>query len=475
MSTRVVWVTTDELAPDGQDDLFAGIDLVLAAPGQQVPEADLVVLDSRALGGLAGVLEARARIHAPVLVLCGPVELEGLGEPLQQTDGILLHDSPLALVAHQLRLLAGWSSLQVDGLTKLRVRRALLAELDRVLPGAAEDRPISLLLVDIDLFKSVNDEHGHNVGDLILQELAGRIVSSCPAEAFTARFSGEKFVVLLHVGEEEAVSHAELIREAVRYRPFVDDVRVTVSAGVATARHPITARELLRQMDEALYAAKAGGRDRTVHYSDLEREAIRADRDIDLFAFENVTRVIAERVASIITRRGRRLFHEIKQQADVDSLTGLFSRRYLDRRLTFELDESRRTGLPLSVALIDIDFFGQVNKTHGWPAGDRVLAGLALLLRQSVRGADWIARYGGEEFCVVLAGTDLQTARGVLERVRAAVASHPFSVGTDADPLEITVSAGVVQRNEDADLTALLERVSQRLLEAKRGGRNRVC
>ena len=504
--TRVGWRTSPRLATALDLKGHPGVEVVQLGAQPLPPLVEVVVLDTRGFDGIDDLLQERETMQAPVLVLADQAELAALDGRLQPTDGILLHDAPLVLVAHHLRLLARWASLQLDGLTKLRVRRAFLTHLERQLPDARPERPLSVLLVDIDHFKAVNDEYGHSVGDMILQELARRIMASCPFEAFPARFSGEKFVILLAAGEDEAVSHAELLREAVRYRPFAEEncaassrsapqgreernsahperpagargtgIRLAVSVGVATAHHPIPSRELLKQMDEALYAAKAGGRDRTVHYGELEREAIRADQDIDLFAFENVTRVIAERVANVITRRGRRLFHEIKQQADIDSLTGLYSRRYLDRRLGFEFEESQRTHLALTVALVDIDFFGEVNKTHGWPTGDRVLAGLALLIRQNVRASDWVARYGGEEFCLVLAGTPLAMAVPVLERVRLMVEQHTFATET-GDPVRITVSLGAVERSaEDQDLAALVERSSDRLLDAKRGGRNRVC
>jgi diguanylate cyclase (GGDEF)-like protein len=477
---RVAWRTTEELAravdPGGFPDLeLVQIQVQGQGQGDGATRAAVVVLDTRAFGDVGELLAERAGVASPVLVLASAEEVEALSGRLAGTDGLLLHDSPPALVGHHLRQLVRWSGLQLDGLTRLRVRRAFLAELERVLPAASAAHPASLLLVDIDYFKAINDEHGHAVGDAILQELAARIRSTCSLEAFPARFSGEKFVILLPADEHEAISQAEMLREAVRYRPFgSEEIRLTVSVGVATADRPVESRELLRQMDEALYAAKANGRDRAVHYTELEREAIRADEDIDLFAFENVTRVIAERVANVITRRGRRLFREIKQQADVDSLTGLYSRRYLDRRLAFELEESRRTGLPLQVALIDIDFFGEVNKRHGWPTGDRVLAGLALLLRQNVRATDWVARYGGEEFCLVMAGATGEAACCIAERVRHGVEQHTFQ-SDEGEAIRIAVSIGLVELDPaDEDLGALMERASDKLLAAKRAGRNRV-
>jgi diguanylate cyclase (GGDEF)-like protein len=270
--------------------------------------------------------------------------------------------------------------------------------------------------------------------------------------------------------EAEAVEIAGRALAAVRERPIAG-IEITASAGVAAAA-PI--EDLWRQADEALYAAKARGRDRAVSYNDLAREAASTGRDLDLESFESRTRILADKVADVIARRGRRLFEELKEQADIDALTGLYSRRYLDRRLELELESARERALPMAVALLDIDAFGDVNKTHGWPTGDRVLGDIAERIRATVRADDWVARYGGEEICVVMLGTDLDQAQIVLERVRVAIESTPF-VTTGDRPLRITASLGAAALDGSAETVAsLLERASARLLAAKAAGKNQV-
>ncbi len=139
--------------------------------------------------------------------------------------------------------------------------------------------------------------------------------------------AGETPVIVLH----------RLRLAAVRHQP-VGDVAVTVSAGCATATGEMKVADFVRQADEALYAAKARGRDRSLHYDTLHREALAEDRDMTVQAFENHTRVIAERIAEVIAHRGHRMYKELRKQADVDALTQLFSRRYFDRRLDFEFE-----------------------------------------------------------------------------------------------------------------------------------------
>jgi diguanylate cyclase (GGDEF)-like protein len=86
-------------------------------------------------------------------------------------------------------------------------------------------------------------------------------------------------------------------------------------------------------------------------------------------------------------------------------LTGLANRRYLDRRLPFEIQQARERGRPLSVGLLDVDHFGGANKDHGWPSGDKILDDTAARIRDALRASDWAARYGGEEILDrVLAG-----------------------------------------------------------------------
>ncbi|HEY4058596.1 MAG TPA: GGDEF domain-containing protein, partial [Kofleriaceae bacterium] len=194
---------------------------------------------------------------------------------------------------------------------------------------------------------------------------------------------------------------------------------------------------------------------------------------VELDGFEDLTRVLADRVADVISWRGRRVFQGLRDQADIDALTGLASRRCLDRRLPFEIEQARLRDHPLSVGLLDVDLFGRVNKEHGWPTGDRVLADTAARVRDALRASDWAARYGGEEICIVIDGAGLDSARVVLERVRAAVGSRPFQT-TQGDELAITVSIGCAELLPDDTLASIVERASTQLLVAKRDGRDRV-
>ncbi len=357
-------------------------------------------------------------------------------------------------------------------LTGLATRHPWGRELERALSSASVERPVSIVAIDIDHFKAVNDQHGHSAGDSVLSALGERLLSQCGTEPLIARVGGEEMAILVSGGEERATEIAERVRTMVEAEPLAG-IAITVSVGAASTETPMASAELVRDANQALYAAKAGGRNRVVHATALARKNAQAGKDDDLAGFEDFTRVIAERVAEVITRRGRRLFHELKEQADMDALTQLYSRRYLDRRLPFEAEQAEAGSVPLTVALLDIDHFGDVNKTHGWPTGDRVLSELAEVVRSTIRGSDWVARYGGEEICVVLTNTALDEAAPVLERIRAAVESHQIE-GTQGQRVNVTVSIGAAERDTEEAVAALVERASDNLLAAKRSGRNAV-
>lgn len=157
-----------------------------------------------------------------------------------------------------------------DPLTKVLNRRALTerlaAEIGRV---NRYDSTVSLLLIDVDHFKKINDNHGHLVGDDVLAEMAGLLQNAVRAVDVVARFGGEEFVVVLpETGKPGAVVFAERLRELIEEHPFVrapdGTLRLTTSIGVSTYPTPgmETAEELLAGADQALYRAKAEGRNR---------------------------------------------------------------------------------------------------------------------------------------------------------------------------------------------------------------------
>lgn len=157
-----------------------------------------------------------------------------------------------------------------------------------------------------------------------------------------------------------------------------------------------------------------------------------------------------------------------------DELTGVYNRRYLDRRLGDELKRARRLGERVAVVLLDLDFFKNVNDEYGHPEGDRVLRAVADSIVAAVRDIDIVTRYGGEEFAIVVPGTDGQQAVAVAERVREAVEAMRLNA-TSGEPLRITVSCGVAWAAPHIHTPAqCIAAADLCLLEAKRTGRNKT-
>jgi diguanylate cyclase (GGDEF)-like protein len=165
---------------------------------------------------------------------------------------------------------------------------------------------------------------------------------------------------------------------------------------------------------------------------------------------------------------------EVHQLAITDSLTGLYNRRYFFELAGHEFQRALRSGCSLSAIMLDIDFFKKVNDTYGHQVGDIVLHELAGCCRQVTRKVDVLGRYGGEEFVIILPDADLAAACIIAERLRQAIAKK--TIDTETGPVTVTASFGVSTINNDCStLENLLKKADSALLEAKRGGRNRVC
>ncbi len=158
--------------------------------------------------------------------------------------------------------------------------------------------------------------------------------------------------------------------------------------------------------------------------------------------------------------------------ATIDPLTGVANRGHIETFLETESSRANRFGTPLSVAMLDIDYFKRLNDAHGHLFGDRVIREVSRAMAETVRQVDKVGRYGGEEFLVVLPGTDLDGARVLGDRIREAVAALDFP----PEGAKVTISCGVAVWDQGlASWEALVSMADQALYQAKDDGRNRVC
>lgn len=172
-------------------------------------------------------------------------------------------------------------------------------------------------------------------------------------------------------------------------------------------------------------------------------------------------------INALLDSRGQAL----EEKAKTDPLTGAFNREGIGDAMRWGLAEWRRQGKPLSIVMLDLDHFKQINDTYGHAVGDRILAGVSALVKQNVRATDMFARWGGEEFVLVCRNTSLQEAQGVAQKLCRIISEHHFDEALDQ---QVSASFGVAQLRERESLDQIFERVDGALYKAKHKGRNRV-
>ncbi len=170
-------------------------------------------------------------------------------------------------------------------------------------------------------------------------------------------------------------------------------------------------------------------------------------------------------------RNGLR-YQEALRSALTDALTGVGNRVSMENVMTREFELAVRYEQPLSVLMVDLDFFKRINDTYGHAAGDHVIKTVAKTLRAASRNADMTFRYGGEEFVLLLNKTDAQGARITAERLRSTIEN--LSIITGGREIPVTISVGVATLCRMETIHGFLDRADRALYDAKDSGRNRV-
>ena len=496
-AVTVVWV-----APSERDSSVLATELarrdyevVRARPGESTSvAAELRVLWTGFSETLSEFVDEYRADPRPTLVVAASVQQEAFALSfLRESDDVAVIDGDvesrtegfLQRLARVDRLACAMEQIRrastKDVLTGLDNRTVFEAEGARWCEDNLGASHRAVLLLDIDHFKALNDRFGHKEGDAALVEIAGRLRAATSASDCMFRCGGEEFAALLsRTTREEIVVAAQRIRNSAGMSPMCLAVpertafTLTLSGGLSFLVPGRLFAESLQDADKALYAAKAAGRDRLVSYDTLVETAAANEQDIGVLNFQNVTKVVTERVTNLVTLFGKGLLEEAQRQAKTDGLTALKNRRYFDERIGREVELARKDGRKLSIAMLDLDHFGRFNKAFGEPTGDLVLKKFAEVASASIRSIDWLARYGGEEFCLVVPG-DIDDAKMIAERIRANLAAKTMATD-EHEPLRVTVSIGVAQFSPDiATPTHFVKKASQALREAKRLGRNQVC
>lgn len=317
----------------------------------------------------------------------------------------------------------------------------------------------AVAIIDLDLFKAINDRFGHQAGDEVLRAFGQRLQARMPNGSALARSGGDEF--LLVVPDADPGRVANLLRnlqEQMRAPiSLAGDIEVAVgfSAGI-TALSGMPLDDVLRTADVAMFAAKERGRGQCVVFN------------TNLAGFVNRRRELAAEVAKLQQQN-----KALREENRTDALTGLLNRRALDEVLQRPLD--LEIGIGVAAVFIDIDHFGQINHLHGDERGDEVLQVVAHSIRHQARADDLVFRKGGEEFVALLFDIDRDAARLWSERMRAAVADLGIpNAGSPTAPA-LTITLGVAHGNRHTPLRQLVRSAALATMSAKvSGARNQV-
>ncbi|WP_238984335.1 sensor domain-containing protein [Billgrantia kenyensis] len=326
-----------------------------------------------------------------------------------------------------------------DHLTGAANRRAFDRALVTAVRAAREQgAEIALLLFDIDHFKSVNDHHGHEVGDRILLALTELVQKRLRKNDLLARWGGEEFtLLLLDTPLKGAWQLAERLRHDIEHARLPGP-RVTVSIGLTGYRSGDSARDLIQRADAALYRAKRSGRNRVEVNGDKQELGS---------------------VVDLSPQAGRPRF--------IDDYGRISQRSQLTRWLEQFLSAARERNGSLTVCALDVDHFKGLNERLGPARADRLMLLLAHRLNRQLGEQDLIVRTGGDEFVLLLNDLESDSAiKRLLEVIR-----QPFTLSKR--PVALTASLGVASFPIDkVEADGLLRHAQQAMFRAKQMGRN---
>ncbi|WP_338844962.1 diguanylate cyclase [Massilia sp. W12] len=251
-----------------------------------------------------------------------------------------------------------------------------------------------------------------------------------------------------------------LLQEMMEFRPelVLMDMYMPHCTGLELAR-------ILRQDNVYL--------DVPIVYLSTERDELRQRDALAIGGDEFLCKPIdgAQLTSAICSRVSR--YRKLRELILRDSLTGLYKHSSIKDMLDREVQRARRNTTPLSVAMLDIDHFKQINDSWGHPVGDHVLRTLARLMWQHLRRVDILGRYGGEEFLLIMPDTSVEAARMVVDSVREVFAKIRHHA-QDSD-FQVTFSAGVADLRASDNAATLIQAADEAMYQAKKQGRNRVC
>ena len=361
------------------------------------------------------------------------------------------------------------SIVEYDHFTNLPNRQSFEAVL-KFLDDDPLSRPVSIMMLDIDDFKVINHQFSYTIGNRLLQQVARILKKQSPGLLSIARFSGDRFALIVPCDHEQAKALADFIRSEIEER---SDPAGTVSFGIATNYGTTDMQTTMVTVEQALSLAKAKGKNQVVVDKTFQEEISLTGHD-QFLVNQELERNHGEDMMTALMKRAQLLKTAMREGTERDSLTGLYNRQYLDRVLEREFNKALQMQREISIAIIDIDNFESINNTFGFTTGDRILAVLARVITGSVRANDWVARYEGEKFFLVMSDTPKNAAFEIGNRVVTLVRKTNWT-SYRGDRLQLTCTVGVSSLAlTDSSVGDLIARANKQVKRGKGLGKNQV-
>jgi diguanylate cyclase len=339
---------------------------------------------------------------------------------------------------------------RIDSLTELPNRRQFDSELGRRFSEWQRTaNPFSLAMLDIDHFKQINDQFGHQAGDKILHDVAQRLKNTMREMDIVARYGGEEFaIVLASTSFEDAKCAAERARTAIESAPFEYEdklIKVTVSVGVSDVACCESPAAMIKRADAALYAAKHSGRNRAFVSDGRECAPLVLSKS----KTPTQVKTTAEQAGS----------DAAAAQAAVDALTdwvtGLPNRRAFSDQLRTRINEAHERSTALILIVVNVDGFADCAALYGQDVVDGALRSIASTIKGVTRDSDVVTRYGWDGFAVILTAADAATTALALQKISAALAELPAK-HTSMSGIQLKI--GLATLRQDDDVVSLAKR-----------------